>query len=93
MKNKSYTKIISILIICLMLFSGCVSASAEVPPSVGYSVGNTFVIVDSTSNWDVVYCNKTKVMYVVSSGYENNGTFTLLVNPDGTPMIWEDSNA
>ena len=45
MKNKSYTKIISILIICLMLFSGCTSASAEVLPSAGYPVGNTFTII------------------------------------------------
>ena len=93
MKNKFYIKIISILIICLMLFSGCVSASAEVLPSVGYSVGNTFVIVDSTSNWDVVYCNKTKVMYVVSKGTYNRGVFTLLVNKYGNPMIWKDPNA
>ena len=89
MKNKSYTKIISILIICLMLFSGCTSASAEVLPSAGYPVGNTFTIIDSTSDWDVVYCNKTKVMYTVSKGSYNRGNFTLLVNPDGTPMIWE----
>ena len=93
MKNKSYTKIISILIICLMLFSGCTSASAEVLPSAGYPVGNTFTIIDSTSDWDVVYCNKTKVMYVVSKGTYNRGVFTLLVNKYGNPMIWKDSNA
>lgn len=33
--------------------------------------------------------NLEKVMYAVSGGAYNNGTFTLLVNPDGTPMLWE----
>lgn len=37
----------------------------------------------------VVYHRDTKVMYAVSSGGYNAGNFTLLVNPDGTPMIWE----
>lgn len=38
-----------------------------------------------------VVCHKeTKVMYVVSRGYRNEGNFTVLVNPDGTPMIWRE---
>jgi hypothetical protein len=48
-----------------------------------------FVIVEITNSWRVVYHKKTKVMYVVSDGTYNRGTFTLLVNADGTPMIWE----
>lgn len=45
-----------------------------------------FVIVESTAQWKVLYHKKTKVMYAVSSGSYNNGSFTLLVNADGTPM-------
>lgn len=38
-----------------------------------------------------VVCHKeTKAMYVVSDGYKNQGNFTVLVNPDGTPMIWRE---
>lgn len=37
----------------------------------------------------VVYHRDTKVMYVVSTGACNSGNFTVLVNPDGSPMIWE----
>lgn len=48
-----------------------------------------FVIVENMSTWKVVYHKKTKVMYAVSDGSYNYGTFTLLVNADGTPMIWE----
>lgn len=38
----------------------------------------------------IVYHKDTKVMYVVTS-YCKNNVFTLLVNPDGTPMLWDDS--
>lgn len=49
-----------------------------------------FVIVEEVSTlWNVVYNRDTKVMYAVSRGGYNTGNFTLLVNPDGTPMIWE----
>lgn len=49
-----------------------------------------FVIVETTPRWRIVYHKNTKVMYAVSAGNYNVGNFTLLVNPDGTPMIWED---
>ena len=39
-----------------------------------------YVIVDKT----------TRVMYWLSYGINNYGTLTMLVNPDGTPRIWED---
>ncbi len=38
----------------------------------------------------IVYHKETKVMYAVSGGAYNSGQFTLLVNPDGTPMIYEE---
>lgn len=52
-----------------------------------------FVICESTSaskSFYVVYHKDTKVMYAVSASGNNYGNFTLLVNPDGTPMLWED---
>ena len=48
-----------------------------------------FVEVETTSLWRVVYHRVTKVMYATSLGTYNSGSFTLLVNPDGTPMLWE----
>lgn len=69
---------------CLALF-GCQSVQSEV----GTDYSSMFVEVEWTSNWSVVYHRDTKVMYAVSDGMYNRGTFTLLVNPDGTPMLWE----
>lgn len=52
-------------------------------------VKSMFVEIEKSYSWRVVYQRDTKVMYIVSNGDYNTGTFTLLVNPDGTPMIWE----
>lgn len=43
----------------------------------------------SMSIYSIVYHKDTKVMYAVSTGGYNSGNFTLLVNPDGSPMLWE----
>ena len=52
------------------------------------SEASMFVTVETTLTWSVVYHKTTKVMYVVSNGMYNYGNFTLLVNADGTPMIY-----
>lgn len=49
-----------------------------------------FVIVEHGYSWRVVYHKDTKVMYAVSDGSYNYGSFTVLLNPDGTPMLWQD---
>lgn len=38
----------------------------------------------------IIYNKKTKVMYSISNGYDNTGTMTILLNPDGTPMLYEE---
>jgi hypothetical protein len=77
-------KIIALMIVALSLaLTGCSQVEDK------SSDISEFVIVEITNSWRVVYHKKTKVMYVVSDGTYNRGTFTLLVNADGTPMIWE----
>lgn len=49
-----------------------------------------FVLVEKGLNHYVVYHKDTKVMYVVSGGASNAGTFTMLVNPDGSPLVYEE---
>jgi hypothetical protein len=48
-----------------------------------------FVEVEKTNNWRVVYNKRTRVMYAVSFGAYNSGNFTLLVNADGSPMLYD----
>lgn len=52
-----------------------------------------FVFIETSTlskPFAVVYHKETKVMYAVSGGTYSSGQFTLLVNPDGTPMIYEE---
>ena len=49
-----------------------------------------FITIEQTINYRVVYQKDTKVMYIVSLGGYNAGNFTLLVNPDGSPMVYKE---
>lgn len=81
--------IIAILLVILTVFclSGCTYAKTE---SVGKNTTSMFVIIEETVTYKIVYHKETLVMYAVSTGTYNNGTFTLLVNADGSPMLYEE---
>lgn len=49
-----------------------------------------FVEVYEGYDYIVVYHQESKVMYAVSDSQRSIGVFTLLVNSDGTPMIWRE---
>jgi hypothetical protein len=77
-------KIVALMIVVLVVaLTGCSEVEEKI------SDKSEFVIVEGTSSWYIVYHKKTKVMYAVLQGAYNGGTFTLLVNADGTPRIWE----
>lgn len=86
---KKLIALIMALVMSLCLMAGCGTASVE---SEAKEDANTsmFVEVEESFNWWVVYHRDTKVMYAVSRGGYNCGTFTLLVDADGTPMLWEE---
>jgi hypothetical protein len=67
-----------------MLFSGCGNAEKELEEK------SMFIIVehlniDGTCIIYVLVNKETKVMYITQ--YE--GGMTVMLNPDGTPMLWE----
>lgn len=77
-----------IILSILLTFTGCASNPSE---SVAVEdAPSMFVTVERAGSWLVVYHRDTKVMYTVSFAPYNCGTFTLLVNADGTPMLWEE---
>lgn len=47
------------------------------------------VYVEETAAYCIVYDKYTKVMYAVSYGGYNNGNFTLLVDANGNPLLYE----
>jgi hypothetical protein len=88
--KKTWIIVITILVVGILMFSltACAIVETESNSNAGTSM---FVQVEETSYWRVVYHKDTKVMYTVSVGGYNGGNFTLLVNADGTPMLWEDT--
>ncbi len=61
----------------------------EEAEEVGYE-GARFVTIYSGDTYDVVYNEQIKVMHTVSRGHHNNGSFTLLVESDGKPMLYDE---
>lgn len=91
-KNSRILLIVSVILIVLL--ASC--AVNEVEPvntvlaaDTREDYNNVFEQIGYDDNYYIVYHKRTKVMYVVSDGKFNSGSFTLLVNPDGTPMIYE----
>ncbi len=80
-------KIIAILLCACLLLTGCGEANAIV----NGVTDSMFVTVETGWNYKVMYCKDTKVMYAMSWGNDNQGEFTLLVNADGTPMTYKES--
>lgn len=80
------TKMIVILIAVMVMLTGCGATIEEEKTSSNKSM---FVLVEKANFGDVVYHKDTKVMYVVSGGAYNYGTFTVLVDAKGKPMLWE----
>ena len=86
------------LVICIImavLFASCAGSKAEHANAVSVidtkeDYNNVFEQIGYGGSYIIVYHKQTKVMYVVSDEYRNKGNFTLLVNPDGTPMIYKE---
>lgn len=91
MKKKFKITFITLLL-SVFLLTGCgntvsVHHSNGVDKPERYSM---FTVVEQTTIWQIVYHNETKVMYAVSYGSRNLGTFTLLVDEEGKPLLYGD---
>lgn len=73
-------------VLCVFAMAGCDTTKVK---RENLNSESMFVIVEEVYEWMVVYHKETKVMYAVSYGHENHGTFTLLVDENGNPMLWE----
>lgn len=79
------------VILAMLLMVGCakVEKAQEIEKQVDVS---RFVQVENAATWQVVADRETGVMYAVSAGMYNLGTFTLLVDADGKPLLWKGDN-
>ena len=80
--------ILLILMITLFIFlCGC-AGKIEQDKDFNSNRTSMFVIIEDNYCWTVVYHKETKVMYTCSKG-QASGVFSVLVNPNGTSMLWE----
>lgn len=78
------------LFLCFILIASlisCMETNHDELEQEDNDLTGTFIEVDRGISWHVVYHRDSKVMYVVGGG-----TFTLLVNADGSPMLWSEKN-
>lgn len=80
-------KMIIILLMAIMLTSCGATVDRETQ-----SETSRFMELERTNRWLIVADKETGVMYAVSDGGYNAGTFTLLVDENGKPLIWKDKN-
>ena len=83
---KKLTLILMVFALCACLFVGC-SGMVEVDEN--HTNESSFVRVEDGDSYWIVYHKDTKVMYIFSTGINNAGSACLMLNADGTPMVWE----
>lgn len=81
-------KIICILFVA-MLLTGC--SKNSVVDKTEEDTGKRFKCVEKVFPYCIMVDSKTGVAYAVSRGGYNCGNFTLLVDADGKPLIWDES--
>ncbi len=70
--------------------AGCASGKVAAGQIAGMETDNRmFMVVSNEMSGKVLVDKATGVMYWMSYSSNNYGSMTLLVNPDGTPRIWE----
>lgn len=90
-------KILVAFLLVGMLFTlcGCDDVSFQDPvkhsneTDVSQNSSSMFAVVEKADLWWVIYHKETKVMYLMSYGMDNCGTFEVMVNEDGKPMLYE----
>lgn len=87
--TKTLIKLFAIFVaiaLCACLFVGCSDTSDTISESRWANSGFTWI--ETKGGVAYIYHNDTKVIYVYKS-IGNSAGMTVLLNPDGTPMIWE----
>ena len=87
---------IKILLVILMIDALCAGALVACEANGAQSEGEApfvWVYENPYACYRVGYDRDTGVMYSMSTGRDNYGTLTLLVNADGSPKVWEGYNA
>ena len=82
--------LIALIVLIGVVFVWAIKSSNNMKENTVTNEEPTFIKVDEVSgdagSFDVYYDRETKVMYVMKF----HGGVTVMVNPDGTPMLYEE---
>ena len=82
MKNK----VIAVVMVAFLVFTtACATKTKRNPVNI-----SRMVVVEEAGIFNIAYDSETKVMYAISNGGYNHGTFTLLVDADGKPLLYRE---
>lgn len=80
------------LLVVLMVFALCAclfGCGGGLAVDENHTNESSFVRVEDGDSYWIVYHKETKVMYIFSTGGYNAGSACLMLNADGSPMVWE----
>lgn len=84
-KSNFIATIIAItLVVVVLFFVGCNNTNNSVKAD-----DSVFITISYKAEYQIVYDKETKVMYAMSDGSYNRGSFVMLVNADGTPKLYK----
>lgn len=81
--------VLAILTFCLLL-TGCGTKMVSVS-DLGDSNVSMFVLIEKAAAYKIVYHRDTKVMYAISNGGYNAGNFTVMVDEEGKPLLYQEN--
>ena len=98
MNNKNIKRFLTVTILIIMIalsFASCDEQKMLKEEDISKDNNATysmFILLEKNIRigYQIVYHKDTKVMYAISDGAYNRGTFTVMLNADGTPMVYEN---
>lgn len=82
-------KIMLLIITLCFILTGCDERTVEKESS---KPSTYFIKISSEFGGDVIYDSRTKVQYWRSNSAYNSGSLTLLVDADGKPLLYKESD-
>lgn len=87
---KKIMSMVLIITLILLLLVGCSESTKQSNNEDTYEK-YSFTTIMYSDDYNIVYQNETKVMYVMSTGYYNIGNFTVLVDENGKPKLYKEN--
>ena len=88
--TNGFKLMVAVLVACILL-TGCgAKMKWESDMKNQGTDASTFVVLEIGRTYKIVYHQETKVMYVISNSPYNYGTFTVMLDADGKPLLHKE---